>query len=297
MMPKNFTDPTFFGIADRFFALSNKYGFKYTIFIIGRDLENPEVASRVKDWYQQGHEIGNHSYSHKQNLGFLKYREIEFEVMKSHDIITKVCGEEPKGFIAPAISTNLIDILLKNNYLYDTSLFPSYFMWLITIKLYWNLIKDVRRTELLYRKDKMLNLLGNRKPFFTDGKSLMRKSEDGLLIIPLPVTPYLRIPCWHTMSFFLPLWLYRYVLKSTLKQSYFYYLVHPADLIDLSDIPADFLKNGQVYERLDVDVSSKLRILDEECLATIKSHVSEIVTLKTIANSIILENRKNGIET
>ena len=61
--PKNFLDFTFFHIADRFFELSNKYGFNYTIFVIGRDLENSAIAERVKEWSRQGHEIGNHTYS------------------------------------------------------------------------------------------------------------------------------------------------------------------------------------------------------------------------------------------
>ena len=57
-------DPSFLYSAERFFELGSKYNFKYTIFIVGKDLENPEVAARVRSWAESGHEIGNHSYTH-----------------------------------------------------------------------------------------------------------------------------------------------------------------------------------------------------------------------------------------
>lgn len=118
---KDFSDPTFFQIADRFFELSNKYGFKYTIFVIGKDLEDTKIAQRVREWSKQGHEIGNHSYSHRLNLGHLAYGELEDEVVRSHEIISRICQKEPRGFIAPAWATSpdLIDILIKHNYLQD----------------------------------------------------------------------------------------------------------------------------------------------------------------------------------
>ena len=53
--PKNICDPTYFKIFDRFLDYSNKYNFKYTIYIIEKDLENPELFSRVKDWNSMGY--------------------------------------------------------------------------------------------------------------------------------------------------------------------------------------------------------------------------------------------------
>jgi hypothetical protein len=288
--PNDFNDPSFFSIADRFFQFSLKYHFKYTIFVIGKDLENPEVAARVRDWSQQGHEIGNHSYNHKQNLGFLDPEEIESEVMRSHDLIAETCGDEPKGFIAPAWATSreLVTVLLKNDYLYDTSLFPSYFMWLASAKVYWKFRKDERGATVLQRKDRWANLLGGRKPFFTEGSLIAdkRTGAQRLLIIPLPVTPLLRIPCWHTMAFLLPETWFESVLKNTLKSCYFYYLMHPADLADLSDIPENYHDDIRVLERIEVPISKKVPAV-EKYFDQIKSNSLEIVTLKAMAENII----------
>lgn len=289
--PKASLDPTFFKVADRFFELSDKYNFKYTIFVIGRDLENPEVAERVRSWAAKGHEIGNHSYSHKQNLGYLGCDELESEVMRSHEIITKVCGREPKGFIAPAWATSaaLIDILIKNGYLYDTSVFPSYFMWPALAKLWWNFRNDERRASVWQRRDRIANLFGHRMPYFSKGESLMKKDIDGLLIFPLPSTPIFRIPCWHTVSFLFPRPLFAAVLNSCLNQKYFYYLAHPADLLDRNDIRAEN-RDMENLERLDVSLGRKKEIF-ESAIELIVKRSSCITTLEEIAKDIISENR------
>lgn len=287
--PKDFLDPSFFHIADRFFELSNKYGFKYTIFIIGRDLENPEVREKVGYWASQGHEIANHSYSHMQNLGYLDYNRLEMEVMKSHELITKVCGREPKGFIAPAwaTSTSLLNILLKNGYLYDTSVFPSYFMWLVLAKLRWNFRKDKRKITVFQRRDLIANLFADRKPYFSNGKSLIKKDTDGLLILPLPVTPLLRIPCWHTMSFLLPQVFFKFILNSCLSQKYFYYLLHPTDVLEADDIPLKY-RHIRNLERMDVSLAQKMQMFHAS-VETVIRHSSSIVTLEQIAKEIIAE--------
>ena len=63
--PKSYRDPSFFEVFDRFLEFSNEFNFKYSIYIIGKDLENPEINSRVKAWSQAGHEIGNPKFSFK----------------------------------------------------------------------------------------------------------------------------------------------------------------------------------------------------------------------------------------
>lgn len=294
--PEDFCDPIFFNIADRFFELSNKYGFKYTIFIIGRDLKNPKIAERVKEWSRQGHEIGNHSYSHKLNLDSLSYNELEMEVMKSHELITKACGKAPRGFIAPAwaASDNLVDILLKNGYLYDTSVFPSYFMWLISAKIKKsNFRNNGSKMTVFRRRDLVANLFASTKPYFSDGRSLVKRSADGLLIIPLPVTPILRIPCWHTMSFLLPRAIFNSVLNSCLTRKYFYYVLHPADLLDRDDILSGD-RNIQNIDRLNFPLTKKMQMLHWSLEIIIKRSL-KLVTFEQMAEEIISEKRSNNV--
>lgn len=87
--PTDYHDPSFFEVAERFMSLAQKYNFKYSIYIIGKDLEKPENQAVVKAWAEEGHEIGNHSWSHPLNLGSLPLEQLHQEVLLSHQIITK----------------------------------------------------------------------------------------------------------------------------------------------------------------------------------------------------------------
>lgn len=277
--PKGAEDPAF-RCAERFFDIAEKYGFKYTIFINGNDLEDPRAKEKVKKWAEAGHEIGNHSYSHKLNLGSLDRAELETEVMRSHEVISKATGREPRGFVAPAwsFSEDLTVVLKKNGYLYDTSVFPSYFMWAASLKLWWNLRNSESGKNVFNRKDRGMNLFGKREPFFSKG----------LLIIPLPVTPVLRIPCWHTMSMLLPKGVFGKVLNSCLGLEYFYYLTHPADLIDKNDIPSGF-ENSEAIERINVPLEKKVELLCRSVEA-ILGRSDKMVTLEEIAREILDAN-------
>ena len=129
--PEGFRDPSFFEGMDRFLEIANHYQAPLSIFVIGRDLQNPEIYARVRDWSNAGHEIGNHSWAHPVNLGRLAPEKIHDEVFRTHELITNCTGKEPTGFIAPAWSTSktLVNTLIDLGYLYDTSLFPSMILY------------------------------------------------------------------------------------------------------------------------------------------------------------------------
>ncbi|MDR0486415.1 MAG: polysaccharide deacetylase family protein [Elusimicrobiota bacterium] len=70
---------------------------KATFFLLGTQVEkNPKLAKRI---LEEGHEIGNHTYSH---LNFYSYSEssraevIERELMKSGKILSRVLGINPR---------------------------------------------------------------------------------------------------------------------------------------------------------------------------------------------------------
>ena len=112
--PRDYKDPTFFEVADRFMEIASKYDFKYSLFVIGKDLQKPENRARVREWASMGHEIGNHSWSHPFNMGGLKDDELYQEVKLAHDIIAETIVYAPSGFIAPCWSTSsrFLDVLI-----------------------------------------------------------------------------------------------------------------------------------------------------------------------------------------
>ncbi|MCM8797083.1 MAG: polysaccharide deacetylase family protein [Candidatus Omnitrophica bacterium] len=73
-------------------------GIKATFFMLGEHVKKyPEVARRV---VAEGHEIGNHSYSHHVLL-YYKTEELEKEIMDTENIIRQVTGVSPKYFRPP----------------------------------------------------------------------------------------------------------------------------------------------------------------------------------------------------
>ena len=78
--------------------LLQKYGIKATFFMIGCNVENyPAVAKRVAS---EGHEIGNHTYSHP-HMRQLSLSSLLEEVRKTEDILQKNGIKKPRLFRPP----------------------------------------------------------------------------------------------------------------------------------------------------------------------------------------------------
>ena len=61
-----------------------EYGIKATFFVVGSNAQQyPQIVSRILD---EGHEIGNHTWSHK-GMKNLSEKEIETEILKTHSFL------------------------------------------------------------------------------------------------------------------------------------------------------------------------------------------------------------------
>ena len=282
--PHRYRDPSFFEVSDRFLKLAEKYNFKYSIYMIGKDLQRDENRKRVKEWVAQGHEIGNHSWTHLQNFATLGKAGIYDEVKMAHDIITETVGYPPKGFIAPswATSRELIKVLIDLDYIYDTSEFPSWLMFPVVLKMLLNHIGDKRFSEILRRKDFLYNLFGPRDAYRSEGSLFKNRDDKGITILPLPTNRY-RISCWHTLVFMFGWKVHEMILRSCLKTvDAFYYVIHPADLICESDLSGG---NSRI-ERLMFPLNLKQYYL-EKSIETILASGRKIVTMRELAAKVI----------
>jgi len=109
---------------DKILDLLRKKNTKATFFIVGELLESkPELLDCILD---NGHEIGFHTMKHTM-LDSPNFREKFEEEIKKFSELT---SGKSKGFRAPSFSLNtnsswLIDVLEKNNYVYDSSVVPA----------------------------------------------------------------------------------------------------------------------------------------------------------------------------
>ncbi len=88
---------------------------KATFFLVGKHVQaNPEIARRI---VAEGHEIGNHTYSHRNLFGLAKEKILE-EIEMAEEIILNVTGERPYLFRPPRGLYNqaVLDILKERQY-------------------------------------------------------------------------------------------------------------------------------------------------------------------------------------
>lgn len=282
--PNDYRDPSFHEVADRLFDIADRYGFKYSIYIIAKDLERPENRAAVRRWAEMGHEIGNHTYSHPVNLGTLPRDQMQDEIRRAHQLIEEAAGAPPKGFIAPVWATGaqVLETLIELGYEYDTSSFPSWLMYPSIAKITLNHLGNARMGSFLRRKDFGFNLVGSRQPYLTNGSLFARHVDPRrphLTVLPLPTTPT-RMACWHTLAFMFPWKRYEALVQSCLRSlDTFYYLLHPADMVAPEDLDP---KMKLHLERVEVPISTKIEYL-ERAVEMILADGRQIVTMRQLA--------------
>jgi len=70
--------------------LLKQFNAKATFFLIGKNIENH--SELLNEMIQQGHSIGNHTYSHSNNFGFLKTVEVIADLQQTNAVVEKLVG-------------------------------------------------------------------------------------------------------------------------------------------------------------------------------------------------------------
>jgi peptidoglycan/xylan/chitin deacetylase (PgdA/CDA1 family) len=105
----------------RLLRLFERWGIRTTWFVPGHSIET--FFPQIKAVADAGHEIGMHGYSHENPIAMTPEQE-EAIFDKCIEVITKVSGKSPRGYVAPwwefGAKTN--ELLLKKGIKYDHSL-------------------------------------------------------------------------------------------------------------------------------------------------------------------------------
>ncbi|WP_410879145.1 polysaccharide deacetylase family protein [Myroides sp. DW712] len=84
--------------------LLKQYQAKATFFCIGKQIEQyPAIAQRI---VEEGHTIGNHSYSHPNSMGFLSTAQVKAEIVQCDAVIQKVLHIQTPFYRPPFGITN-----------------------------------------------------------------------------------------------------------------------------------------------------------------------------------------------
>ena len=103
--------------------------------------------------------------------------------------------------------------------------------------------------------------------------------EGDVTVLPLPTNRY-HVACWHTLGFVIGWERHLQLLRSCLRDvDAFYYLIHPADLMDMSDLnPIKKLP----FEPRGPSLEERQKRL-KEAIEVILESGREIVTMRELA--------------
>ncbi len=176
----------------RMIDIFDRYEVKATFFVVGKDLKNKENRDRIFNLAKNGHEIANHTYSHSQNFFELDFKFIQKEIENADKIISDCTGKKVNGFRAPGwgINRDIFDVLEKNSYIYDSSVFPS------------KLLSIISYVNFILNRGKLKRTLGSspnigrspKQPYRPDSKKLWQKGKSSVVEIPLTILPYFQFP-------------------------------------------------------------------------------------------------------
>ena len=262
-----------------------------TFFIIGKDAaieENQEYIRMIAD---AGHAIANHSFKHDTFLNLYTREELEQEIDASHQIISKVSGQEPIGFRGPGFTWNetLMEVLAAKGYRYDTSTFPT----IIGPLARWYYFKTSNLTA--EQKKERKDLFGK----FSDGFMKLKpyfwklKNERQLLEIPVSTMPLFRLPIHLTYLMYLSavseglmfLYLRCAIFLCKLTRTSPNFLIHPTDL--LGD---DMISGMEFFPGMHIPSQKKLNIF-KKVIRLFNSHFT-LATLEEHSSSIWAKNEK-----
>lgn len=91
-------------ITPKILQILKENGVKATFFLIGnRAAEYPELVRQI---YEEGHEIGNHSYCHSYNLGFFSEKKLRQDLERCSEVLTSLLAKKVLFFRPPFGVTN-----------------------------------------------------------------------------------------------------------------------------------------------------------------------------------------------
>jgi hypothetical protein len=167
-------------------------GLRLTIFIVGQDAALPKNRAALARLAGQGHEIGNHSFSHEPWFHTYAYADVAREIGDAEDHIANATSRRPRGFRGPgfSLSADTLKVLGERGYLYDASTFPTFLGPLARAYYFWTAPK--MSDEERERRKKLYGTLGEGlrplRPY------LFREGGRQLVEIPVTTMPVLRTP-------------------------------------------------------------------------------------------------------
>lgn len=230
-----------------------------TWFVIARDIEHAPNAQRLKTLADAGDELGNHSYSHPYELARMSAPQIDNEITRAHELLSKLAPI--RGFRAPGydVAPAMLDTLARLGYRYDSSIFPAPGYYAAKAAVMAGLAALGRPSGAVLTNPRALAAPAD--PYRPSMTAPWRRGQAPLVELPVAVTPWTRVPAIGTSLLVAPAWLRTRLVAAMAKRDFFNLELHG---IDFADADKDGIP-GELVERqpdLRIPVDDKLARLD-----------------------------------
>ncbi len=270
--------PSYFDIfIPNILKILDEFDLKITFFIIGQDA----VLDKNKDYLsaipEHGHEIANHSFNHDTFIQLYSKQQLENEINQAEDAIINATGKKPVGFRAPGFSwgKDLFETLLKLNYEYDASTFPT-FLGPLARKFYF-----ASSNFTPEEKEQLKNLYGSvTEGFRPINPYFFKVNSSKIREIPVSTFPVFKTPVHLSYLLYLAKYseflMFSYlksaIVISKITNSEMSFLLHPTDILG-----SDLIPQLSFFPGMEIKSSKKVEIF-KKILTILKSNFN-LVTM------------------
>ena len=196
---------------EKIIELLNKNNIKATFFVSAKFAERyPELIKTIS----KNHEIGLHCLEHRDDYSKMDEKEAYIKIKTGKEIIEKIISKKIIGFRSPRFQQVPYVILNKIGIIYDSSLNPTY-------------------------------IPGTYNNFFSSRKNI---SKNNIKIVPISVSPVLRLPIFWLAFRNLPLFYAKHITNRN--ENYVCLVFHPWEFVDISEMGLPGLITRNTGEKL-----------------------------------------------
>ena len=264
----------------------DRWNLKITFFIVGKDAALKKNKKMLKSLTENGHEVGNHSFSHEPWFHVYPRDRLKREILDAEDQIYQVTGQRPLGFRGPGFSWSpeLFEVLVENHYVYDASTLPTYLgplaRWYYFSKS--NIVGE--------KKNQREDLFGGLKNGLKPSKAHQWHLPSGARLLEIPVTtlPFIKTP-FH-LSYLLYLARFSLALMSLYLNTALVlckmtgtepsFLLHPLDFLGGDQVP-----ELTFFPGMDLSRERKIQLFDTVMRTLCENF--DLVNMSTHANSLL----------
>ena len=277
----------------RFLEVFARHGVRGTFFLVGGDLVGGTLAAEtaralVREIVAAGHEVGNHSFSHRYDMARLPRGVVDEEIRRADAAIADAAGAPLVGFRAPGydVSADMLDAIAGLGYLYDSSIFPAPGYYVAKAAVMAGLALTGRKSGAVMTNPRAL--FAPADPYRPSATRPWRRGQSTVVELPVAVTPGLRLPAIGTNLLLFPTPIRAAWLESMRARPLFNLELHGIDLCDADEdsIPAELVAR---QPDLRATLAAKRRALE----ATLDRLASEyrFVPLREVATEVQREGK------